>query len=511
MQRRRLLKFSTAGLAGSVLTATGPSVLAQVKPSDATQIVDMSALELSHAIASRRVSCVEVMSSYLFQIDKLNDSFNAIVARADRAVLLEAANQADRELDSGSYRGWMHGFPVAIKDLAHARGFVTSMGSPLFANHEATQDSIHVARMKAAGAIVIGKSNVPEFGLGSQSYNTVYGVTGNAYDATLTAGGSSGGAAVALALRMVPVADGSDFMGSLRNPGAFNNVIGFRPTPGVVPLGRDFGAQLACNGPMGRNVADTARLLSTIAGYHPDSPASSIGDPATFAQPLGRDWRGVRIGWLGDFAGYIPTEAGLLSLCEKALHGFRAIGCEVEDVTLRYDMSELWQTWLVFRHWMNRQGGLAMYADPKKRTLLKPEMRWEIEGGASLTGDDVSHAKAARTAFYGAVNKLFERVDALVWPTAQMFPFSKDLPWPQEVNGVKMDTYHRWMEIVTPGTLAGCPVLNVPAGFSKTGLPMGLQVMTPRFADFKALQLGFAYEQATGWNLRVTPPALRNT
>lgn len=508
MQRRRLLKLSTASLAGSALTTAAYSASSAAGFS-ATRIVDMSALELSYAIANRRVSCVEVMSDYLAHIDGLNNSFNAIVSRADSDALLQAAGLADSDLHSGRYRGWMHGFPLAVKDLANARGFVTSMGSPLFASSIATQDSIHVARMKAAGAIVVGKTNVPEFGLGSQSYNPVFGATGNAYDPALTAGGSSGGAAVALALRMAPVADGSDFMGSLRNPAAFNNVIGFRPTPGVVPLGQDFGADLACNGPMGRNVADTAQLLSTMAGYDKNSPASAMVDPAIFKQPLGKNWRGAKIGWLGNFDGYLPTESGLLPLCEKALDGFRAIGCEVEDVSLQYDMAELWQTWLVFRHWMNRQRGLALYADPEKRALLKPEMRWEIEGGADLTGDDVSRAKAARATFYQAVNKLFAKVDALVWPTAQRFPFDKDLPWPKQVAGVEMDTYHRWMEIVTPGTLAGCPVLNVPAGFSETALPMGLQVMTPRFEDFKALQLGFAYEQATGWNVRIAPPALQ--
>ena len=496
------------------LAGIGATALASLKvaspasANSANSIVEMTAQQLSAAIQTRAVSCVEVMSAFLNQIDRLNPTYNAVVARADSDQLLDQARVYDGLLAKGESLGWMHGFPIAIKDLAHAEGFVTSNGSPIFADSVATADSIHVARMKAAGGIVIGKSNVPEFGLGSQSYNSVYGVTRCAYDATKTAGGSSGGAAAGLALRMFPVADGSDMMGSLRNPGAFNNVIGFRPTPGIVPLGDNFQETLACNGPMGRTVSDTAQLLATMAGAHPDSPGTLPVDPTQYAQELGKDWQGARIGWLGDFNGYLATEPGLLELSEKALQGFVSIGAKVEAVTLNFDMAELWEVWLTYRHWMNRGRGLGFYNDPELRDKLKPELIWEVEGGANITGDQISDAIAARGRWYKALLAAFANYDALVWPTTQVFPFDADLNWPKEIAGRKMDTYHRWMETVIPGTLAGCPVINVPAGFNPAGLPAGLQVMTPRYQDFKALQFAYAYEQATGWNLNHPPAAV---
>ena len=513
MNRRELLGGIGVG-AGALLTAAPVGLAA-----DDSGIVDMSALSLSEAIHARTVSCVEVMRAYLTRIERLNPTFNAIVSLADADKLVHAADRADRMLARGEDQGWLHGFPVAVKDLANASGFVTSMGSPIFANQVATSDSVHVARMKQAGAIVIGKTNVPEFGLGSQSYNTVFGATGNPYDAALTAGGSSGGAAAALALRMVPVADGSDFMGSLRNPAAFCNVIGFRPSPGVVPIGGDFKEALACNGPMGRNVSDTAMLLSTIAGYHPASPASVPTDTTQFTKPLERSWRGARIGWLGDFDGYLPFDPGVLGTCRKAVDSFALLGCRVEDARLDFSMPELWQTWLVYRHWMTRARGLGFYQDEDLRGQLKPEFIWEVEQGAEISGDQVNTAVAARARFYASVQAAFGKYDALVWPTTQVFPFPHTLPWPREVGGRTMDTYHRWMETVIPGTLAGCPVINVPAGFRSssptsdmraqgTELPLGLQVMTPRFTELKTLQLAYAYEQATRWNLDHPPPAL---
>ena len=461
----------------------------------------LDAAELSIAIHNKQVSCVEVMQAYLAQIDRLNPTFNAIVAMAEHDVLVEQASQCDAELAAGASRGWMHGFPGAIKGLAHAKGFITSMGWNIFADTVATTDSVHVGRIKSAGAIVVGKTNVPEFDLGSQSYNGVYGVTRCAYDASKTAGGSSGGAAAGLALRMLPIADGSDMMGSLRNPGAFNNVIGFRPTPGIVPLGNNFQEQLACNGPMGRNVTDTARMLATMAGADIRSPAALPVNPQIFKANLRKDWSSARIGWLGDFDGYLATEPGVMALCQSALTGFEDMGCLVEDAKVGFSMSELWQTWLTHRHWGNRGKGLALLQNPKTRQHLKPEFIWEIEGGESITGDQLSVAMNARGRWYQSLVDLFERYDALVWPTAQVFPLAADLHWPQTIAGKSMDTYHRWMETVVPGTLSGCPVINVPAGFGKTGLPMGLQLMTPRYQDFKALQLAYGFEQASCTNL----------
>lgn len=477
-------------------------------------IVELDAIELSRAIHARQVSCHEVMQAYLAQVERFNPAVNALVSlRSDEDVLAEAS-QRDRELDLGQSRGWMHGMPQAIKDLAATKGLRTTLGSPLFAEHIPPDDAISVARVRASGAIIIGKTNVPEFGLGSQTYNSVFGTTGNAYDPSLVAGGSSGGAAVALALRMLPVADGSDMMGSLRNPAAFNNVFGLRPSRGRVPYGPTpelFIQQLGTEGPMGRSVADVARLLSVQAGYDPRAPLSLKEDPAVFGEPLQRDFKGVRLGWLGDYNGYLPMEDGVMSLCESALKDFAALGCEVENCQPDFSLERLWQTWLVHRHWLI-QGSLgAAYADPQKRALLKPEAQWEVQGGLQLSAADVYQASVSRSDWYRALGKLFERYDFLLLPTAQVFPFDAQRPWPRIVAGREMDTYHRWMEVVIGPTLAGLPSMNVPVGFNPQGLPMGLQIIGPAQADRAVLQLAYAHEQLTRWVQRRPPTCLSPT
>ncbi|WP_439853604.1 amidase [Pseudomonas yamanorum] len=477
-------------------------------------IVELDAIELSRAIHARQVSCHEVMQAYLAQVERFNPAVNALVSlRSDEEVLAEAM-QRDRELDQGQSRGWMHGMPQAIKDLAATEGLRTTLGSPLFAEHIPQEDAISVARVRASGAIIIGKTNVPEFGLGSQTYNSVFGTTGNAYDPRLVAGGSSGGAAVALALRMLPVADGSDMMGSLRNPAAFNNVFGLRPSQGRVPHGPApelFVQQLATEGPMGRSVADVARLLSVQAGYDPRVPLSLKEDPAVLGEPLQRDFKGVRLGWLGDYNGYLPMEDGVMSLCESALKDFAALGCEVEHCQPEFSLERLWQTWLVHRHWLI-QGSLgAAYADPQKRALLKPEAQWEVQGGLQLSAAHVYLASVNRSDWYRALGKLFERYDFLLLPTAQVFPFDAQQPWPRLVAGREMDTYHRWMEVVIGPTLAGLPSINVPVGFNPQGLPMGLQIIGPAQADRAVLQLAYAHEQLTQWVQRRPPACLSPT
>ncbi|NVZ38105.1 amidase [Pseudomonas sp. 21615526] len=477
-------------------------------------IVELDAIELSRAIHARQVSCHEVMQAYLAQVERFNPTVNALVSlRSHEDVLAEAA-QRDRELDQGQSRGWMHGMPQAIKDLAATQGLRTTLGSPLFAEHVPQEDAISVARVRASGAIIIGKTNVPEFGLGSQTYNSVFGTTGNAYDPRLVAGGSSGGAAVALALRMLPVADGSDMMGSLRNPGAFNNVFGLRPSQGRVPHGPApelFVQQLATEGPMGRSVADVARLLSVQAGYDPRVPLSLKEDPAVLGEPLQRDFKGARLGWLGDYNGYLPMEDGVMSLCESALKDFAALGCEVEHCQPEFSLERLWQTWLVHRHWLI-QGSLgAAYTDPQKRALLKPEAQWEVQGGLQLSAADVYQASINRSDWYRALGKLFERYDFLLLPTAQVFPFDAQQAWPRLVAGREMDTYHRWMEVVIGPTLAGLPSMNVPVGFNPRGLPMGLQIIGPAQADRTVLQLAYAHEQLTRWVQRRPPACLSAT
>lgn len=476
---------------------------------ETTEITSWTAIELSRAIRSRHVSCVEVMRAYLAQIERINSKVNAIVSlQVDEHLFAQAAERDALLARAGSEIGWMHGFPQAPKDLTSTAGIVTTQGSPLFKSFVPDQDSILVERIRKAGAILIGKTNVPEFGLGSHTYNPVFGTTSNAYDQTKSAGGSSGGAAVALALNLLPVADGSDFMGSLRNPAAWNNVFGFRPSFGRVPNGpapEVFFQQFGVEGPMARTVADLSMLLSTIAGYDSRAPLSLDRDPSIFAEPLSRDLAGTRVGWLGDFDGYLPMEAGVLDTCMKSLAHFEAFGCSVNAARPDFSMERLWRAWLVIRAF-RVAGHLAdHYANPERRALLKPEARWEVEQGTKLTAKELFQATADRSAWYRALANLFEHFDVLVMPSAQVFPFDRQLDWPKAIAGQPMDTYHRWMEVVIGGTLAGLPVLNVPAGFGPGGLPMGLQVIGSPRADLEVLQIGHAYEIACGYTSKRSP------
>ena len=470
------------------------------------RLVGHTALELSGLIHRREVSCVEVMAAHLAQIERYNPVLNAIVALRDPGELLGEARQRDDELAAGRSRGWMHGFPHAVKDLSAARGLPHTSGSRIFADRVAHADDLVVARVRAAGAIIVGKTNTPEFGLGSQTYNEVWGTTANPYDTSRTAGGSSGGGAAALAARMVPVADGSDNMGSLRNPPAFNHVVGLRPSwgrvpePGFVPYG-------SVNGPMGRTTADVARLLSTMAGPDEGAPLCIDGDPASLAADLDRDFAGTRIAWVGDWDGYLATEPGVLTLCESALATFERLGCEVEAVLPAYAPGDIWESYLAWRAWGNLRYA-DLYDDPATRALMKPELVWEIEYALRLTARDLTRAAAARDAWYAVLTELFQRYDYVVAPSAQVFPFDKSVHWPREIAGRPMDTYHRWMETVVPWTMAGHPVAAMPAGFDERGLPNGIQIIGRRHADHGVLQLAHAYETASPVMDGAPPPLL---
>lgn len=469
-------------------------------------ITSLSATALSRAIHSSNVSCRAVMEAYLARIEALNPKVNAIVSLRDAASLLFEADAADRLLSAGQTRGWLHGIPFAVKDLSEAKGLRCTYGSRSYSDYVPDFDDIHVERIRAAGAVFIGKTNAPEMGLGSHTYNGIFGATRNPYDLRRSAGGSSGGAGAALAARMVAVADGSDMMGSLRNPAAFNNVVGFRPSFGRVPsLGSElYLGQHAVNGPMGRCVADVAALLSIQAGYDVRDPFS-LPDEALLLEAR-KDWSGVRIGWLGDYGGHLPFETGVLELCREALTVFTSLGASVTDVPARFDMERLWWGWRTYRHFLVAGGQAADYADADKRAQMKPEMIWEIENGQALSAIDVLAASAIRSDWYRHVIELFKTNDFLVLPAAQVFPFDVDLDWPKEIAGRSMDTYHRWMEVVIGPTMAGLPVAAMPAGFGTAGLPAGIQIIGHPRADVAVLQLAAAYEARTDWLQRM--PAL---
>lgn len=481
------------------------------QPAPPCEITALSAAELSRAIAERKVSCVETMEAYLDRIETLNPIFNAIVSLRDRDALMAEAREADAALARGERRGWLHGMPFAVKDLSDTKGLRSTSGSPLLADHVPEADSLMASRIRGAGAIFIGKTNVPEFGFGSQTYNPVFGATGCAYDPSRTAGGSSGGAASALALRMLPVADGSDMMGSLRNPGAFNNVYGHRPSWGRVPNSSSpdiYMSQLSTEGPMGRTVEDAALLLETIAGPDDGAPLSLAAEPEGFAARLGGDVKGMRIGWIGDWAGRYPMEDGVLGLCEDALKVFERLGCEVEPLVPEFDPERLWRSWLALRQFTIGGKLGPILDDPEKLDQLKPEARWEAEHGRRATGADVYAAAVIRTDWHRALLALFERYDALALPSAQVFPFDIGTHWPAEVAGRKMETYHQWMEVVIPASLGGLPAVNVPVGFDARGLPMGMQLIAPPRDDLKALRLAAAHEREADWVGSRPPPAI---
>lgn len=460
------------------------------------------ATALSEAIATRQISCVEVMRTYLGRIRRFNPVHNAIISMRDEDVLMAEAADADSDLAAGRHRGWMHGFPLAVKDLTATAGIPTTFGSPLFADNVPTQDCLMVRRMRAAGAIVIGKTNTPEFGLGSHTYNPLHGLTRNAWKPELSAGGSSGGAAVSLALGMQPVADGSDMMGSLRNPGAFNNVLGLRPSLGRVPAGPKpemFVHQLGVNGPMARSVRDLAHLLDIQSGFEPAAPLSFAAPETPFADGLEGGVNGLRIGWIGDWDGYYPCEDGILDLCSRGVEQFAALGAIVEPLIPDFAPDRLWKTWTTLRHWSVAGSHAAFLANPETRKLMKPELVWEVEKGLTLSALDIHQASVARSEWFQCLIGLFTRYDAVALPTAQVFPFDAEIAWPDRIAGRAMDTYHRWMEIVIAGSLSGCPSINLPAGFDPSGRPTGFQLIGRPRGEQQLLQMAARYEEATDW------------
>jgi amidase len=459
------------------------------------ELTKISAETLVAMIARREVSCAEVMEAYLAKIAAANPAVNAIVSLRDADALIAEAKAADKV----QKRGPLHGLPMAVKDLVATKGLRTTYGSPVFSDYVPVKDDLLAARMRAAGAIFIGKTNTPEWGHGSHSFNPVHGVTRNPYDLSRTAGGSSGGAAAGLAARMLAVADGSDMMGSLRNPAAFCNVYGFRPTWGLVPgdaVGDTFMATLATDGPMARNIVDLALLLDVLAG---ESPAVPFGRSARFAAPVPADMRGKKIAWLGDWGGAYAMEPGILAQAETTLRVFEELGAEVVPLAPPFPAEKLWQSWVTLRAMLNAGAKHGLYENAAHRAQTKPETLWEIEQGLTLTAAAVYDASVIRSRWYARAAGLFEQFDALVLPAAQVWPFPVEWRWPQEINSVAMDTYHRWMEVVVPASLIGLPALALPAGFGANGLPMGVQLIGRTGTDAAVLAMGQAYHIATDW------------
>ena len=462
----------------------------------ADDLLRRDAVEIIGMLASGALSAADLMQATLSRIAAVNPSVNALVSLRDPDELMAEA----RACDAAPRAGPLAGLPMAVKDLVATAGIRTTWGSPLFADHVPARDDILAARLRAAGAILIGKTNVPEFGLGSHSFNPVFGVTRNPYDLALCAGGSSGGAAAALATGMVALADGSDMMGSLRNPAAFCNVYGMRPTWDLVPSepnGDTFLHVMSTEGPMARSPRDLALLLGVLAGPDPRQPHARPAQD--YAPRPGQSLQGQKIGWLGNWGNDYPMQPGILPLCEAALAQMAGLGASVEALPPPFPAAKLWESWTTLRSWAVAMGKKALYRDPAKRALMKPELVWEVERGLALSAEQVHDASMIRSDWYATLAALFTTYDALALPSAQVWPFPADWRYPAAINGKRMDSYHRWMEVVVPASLAGVPALAIPVGFGDAGLPMGLQLFAAAGQDRALLQLGQVWHEATDW------------
>jgi amidase len=462
----------------------------------------LSGRQLATLIRSRQVSARELMTACLRQIERINPSINAIVAKLDDRSCLALADEADRALANRESVGPLHGLPWAFKDLEAAVGFPFTNGSPIYRANMPAEDTVLVERIRTAGAIPIGKTNVPEFGMGSHTYNRVYGTTRNPYDTTKSAGGSSGGAAAAVAAGLLPMADGGDLGGSLRNPASFNNVVGFRSSVGLVPAAPAMLPFLgfSVKGPIARSVDDVAFLMSVIAGSDRRDPGAYPSDPSAFTHTLERDFKGVKVAWSPDLGG-LPLDPQV----REVIHGQRTtledLGCSVEDVSFDFrDADDLFVTIRQWRSWI-MLGSLLK----EHRAEMKPEAVEEVEAGASLTSADVARAMTRHAALLDRFRLFQDTYEFLACTVSQVEPFDASSDWPHAIDGVQMDTYIDWMKSAYWISTTFCPAISVPAGFTRSGLPVGLQLVGRSRSDFSVLQLARAFEEATNVGMRRPP------
>jgi amidase len=471
-----------------------------------TDLCFMTATDLASSIRDRKLSAREVMEAHLAQIDRVNPTVNAIVTRIPDEEALALADDADRKLANGATLGPLHGLPIAHKDLVPTKGIRTTFGSPLFADHVPDFDALLIQRLRAGGALTIGKTNTPEFGAGSQTFNPVFGATLNPYDTTKTCGGSSGGAAVALACGMLPIADGSDTGGSLRNPGNFNNIVGFRNTPGRVPswpVGMAY-VPISVSGAMARTVADVALMLQAMAGPDRRVPMSITEPASIFAEPLKRDFKGVKVAWSPTLGG-LPVDQRVLDVLESQRRVFEDLGCIVEEATPDFtDADEAFLTLRAISFALGHHEKVEKHRDQIKDTVV-----WNVEEGMKLSGLDVAKAEVKRMQLFQRMHEFMEEYEFLLCPVNQVPPFSVDTPYPTEINGVQMENYIAWMKSAYYITVTSAPAISVPCGFTPEGLPVGIQIVGRFRDDFSVLQMAQAFESATEvWKRR--PPVVQD-
>jgi amidase len=465
------------------------------------------ATELVRLFRARKVSPLEVMQAVLARIDQVNPQVNAYVTVV-RESALGAARAATRALRRGPRLPPLHGVPVSIKDLTPTKGIRTTWGSKIYEQHIPEEDALIVERLKAAGAIVVGKTNTPEFGAGANTFNAVFGATRNPWNLALTCGGSSGGAAVALATGMGPIAQGGDLGGSLRIPAAFCGVVGFRTTPGLVPA---YPKELAWDtldviGPMARTVPDVALMLSVVAGPDDRAPLSYAVDTREFVKAVkAPSVRGWRIAWTPDLNGLIPVEEEVAAVAEGATKVFRSLGATVEAASP--DFAEVNEIVLATR-------GLSMVAHHADRLARwKDQMQqglvWNIEQGLRLTPQEIGRGEKLRTVLWHRVREFMETRDLLILPTVAVPPFPVELAYPTAINGKALESYTQWFFLTYGITVTGLPAISIPCGFSKSGLPVGLQIVGRRRQEAAVLRAAAAFEAAAPWSGHVPPVVAR--
>jgi len=474
--------------AGQILGAAAAQSLASAAP----DICFLSAVEMASLIRRKKLSARELLAAHLKQIERVNPKVNAIVTLvADQA--MEAARKADEAQAKGAALGVLHGLPIAHKDLMETAGILTTYGSPIYKDNVPSVDTIPVERIRRAGAITIGKTNTPEFGAGSQTFNKVFGATKNPYDVTKTCGGSSGGAAVALACGMLPIADGTDMGGSLRNPAAFCGVVGMRPSPGRVPVAAKGLAwsTLSVAGPMARNVADLALLLSAMAGPDARSPIAIDQPGSRFAEKLERNFKGVRVAWFKDLGG-IPFDRRVRDAVNAQRRVFESLGCVVEEAEPDYSGAD--EAFNLLRAWSYA----ANYAElvRTRRDQVKESVIWEVERGLKLTAADLGRAETLHAKLWDQMRQFQEKYEYFVLPSTQVPPFDLTQEFVTEIEGVKMNSYIEWMRACYYISIVENPAISMPCGFTPEGLPVGLQIVGRHRDEFAVLQMAHAFEAA---------------
>ena len=501
--RREFLEMIGTAAAANAVAGRADATSAPALNERAADLCYMSGRELARLIRARDISARELMAAHLKRIAQVNPKVNAIVAKLDDDACLALADEADHRVAKGDKLGPLHGLPFAIKDTEAAVGFLYTQGSPIFKDLMPPADTVLVERLRNAGAVLIGKTNVPEFGMGSHTYNKVYGATLNPYDLTKSAGGSSGGAGAALATGMVPLANGSDLGGSLRNPGNFNNVVGFRPTVGLVPLAPTAMPLVGfvVKGPMARSVEDAAFLLGVMAGPDSRDPACYPSDPSIFSKGLDRHFKGARVAWCPDLGG-LPLDRRVRSVIEAQRKIFEQLGCIVEEACP--DLSGADDVFITIRAWRSwtSLGPLL----EKHRAEMKPEAILEIEAGSRLSGFDIAHAMTRHGEIMERMRRFQEKYEFMCCAVNQLPPFAATLDWPKEIEGTPMTHYIAWMKSAYWITATFRPAISVPAGFTAEGLPVGIQIVGRHRDDFGVLQIAHAFEGAT--NIARRRPAI---